>query len=136
VGLIYLDSCICVYSLEHASSFHGDVVAAFAATPDKQIAISHLVLAECFVGPLKSGNSFVIQDYEALFRRLTILDLNEAVFRQAAQIRSRGKLKMPDALHLACAQFHNCDALWTNDDRLSLSSDGLATSIVAGSLKR
>jgi len=25
---------------------------------------------------------------------------------------------MPDALHLAIAQYHGCDAFWTNDGRL------------------
>jgi uncharacterized protein len=136
MGLIYLDSCICVYAIEVASRFHGDVVAALANQPDAQFAVSHLGMAECLVGPLKSGNSFVVQDYEALFKRLAILDLNEAVFRQAAQIRSQGKLKMPDALHLACAQFHGCEALWTNDDRLAEASGGLAELIIVDQAKR
>jgi uncharacterized protein len=130
MGLIYLDSCICVYAIEAASRFHTDVIKALAAQPEAQFAVSHLVMAECLVGPLKSGNSFVVQDYEALFKRVVVLDLNEAVFRQAAQIRSRGTLKMPDALHLACAQFHACEALWTNDDRLGQASGGLARCIV------
>jgi uncharacterized protein len=130
MGLIYLDSCICIYAIEQASVFHGQVINALKANAEKQFAISPLVIAECLVGPLKSGNSFVTQDYEALFARLTVLDLNEAIFRQAAQIRARSHLKMPDALHLACAQFYGCDALWTNDDRLNLASGGLATSVI------
>ena len=130
MGLIYLDSCICVYAIESASRFHGNVIKALASQPEAQFAVSHLVMAECLVGPLKSGNSFVVQDYEALFKRVAILDLNEAVFRQAAHIRAQGNLKMPDALHLACAQFHGCTALWTNDERLADVSGGLAESIV------
>jgi uncharacterized protein len=130
MGLIYLDSCICIYAVEQASVFHSQVISALKANPDKQFAISHLVIAECLVGPLKNGNSFVTQDYEALFARLTVFDLNEAVFRQAAQIRSQRTLKMPDALHLACAQFHSCDVLWTNDERMNLASSGLAASII------
>lgn len=134
--LIYLDSCICVYAIESASRFHGNVIKALASQPEAQFAVSHLVMAECLVGPLKSGNSFVVQDYEALFKRVAILDLNEAVFRQAAHIRSHGNLKMPDALHLACAQFHGCSALWTNDERLAEASGGLAESIVGVQTKR
>ena len=130
MGLIYLDSCICVYAIESASRFHGNVIKALARHPEAQFAVSHLVMAECLVGPLKSGNSFVVQDYEALFKRVVVLDLNEAVFRQAAQIRAQGNLKMPDALHVACAQFHGCTALWTNDERLTEVSGGLAESIV------
>ncbi|MCA3696948.1 PIN domain-containing protein [Aquidulcibacter sp.] len=136
MGLIYLDSCICVYAIESASRFHGNVIKALASQPEAQFAVSHLVMAECLVGPLKSGNSFVVQDYEALFKRVAILELNEAVFRQAAHIRSHGNLKMPDALHLACAQFHGCSALWTNDERLAEASGGLAESIVGVQAKR
>ncbi|MFM1976234.1 MAG: hypothetical protein RL145_1080 [Pseudomonadota bacterium] len=136
MGLIYLDSCICVYAIESASRFHGNVIKALASQPEAQFAVSHLVMAECLVGPLKSGNSFVVQDYEALFKRVAILELNEAVFRQAAHTRSHGNLKMPDALHLACAQFHGCSALWTNDERLAEASGGLAESIVGVQAKR
>ena len=135
MGLIYLDSCICVYAIESASRFHGNVIRALASQPEAQFAVSHLVMAECLVGPLKSGNSFVVQDYEALFKRVAVLDLNEAVFRQAAHIRAQGNLKMPDALHLACAQFHGCRALWTNDERLADVSGGLAESIVGDQAK-
>ncbi len=135
MGLIYLDSCICVYAIESASRFHGNVIKALARHPEAQFAVSHLVMAECLVGPLKSGNSFVVQDYEALFKRVVVLDLNEAVFRQAAQIRAQGNLKMPDALHVACAQFHGCTAFWTNDERLAEVSGGLAESIVGDQAK-
>ena len=83
------------------------------------------------MGPLKTGNSFLAQDYEALFQRLMVLDLTEAVYRQAAQLVAGHKLKMPDALHLACAQFHGCEALWTNDNRLTHLSGGLAVSILS-----
>ncbi len=74
MGLIYLDSCICVYAIESASRFHGNVIKALARHPEAQFAVSHLVMAECLVGPLKSGNSFVVQDYEALFKRVVVLD--------------------------------------------------------------
>ena len=35
----------------------------------------------------------------------------------------------PDALRLACAQ-HQCEALWTNDDRLAQASHGLARNVL------
>jgi predicted nucleic acid-binding protein len=62
---------------------------------------------------------------------LVSLDLPEQVYLQAAQLRARFGLKTPDALHLACAQYHRYDALWTNDDRLAQASQGLALRIVA-----
>jgi uncharacterized protein len=38
-------------------------------------------------------------------------------------------VKLPDALHLACAQAHGCSALRTNDDRLAAAAPGFATAI-------
>ncbi len=64
-----------------------------------------------------------------------MLDMPEIVYLQAAEIRARFGLKTPDALHLACAQHHRCDALWTNDDRLARASHGLARNILGGSLR-
>jgi len=49
-----------------------------------------------------------------------------AVYDGAAELRARYGLRTPDALHLACAQHHGCQALWTNDDRLARASHGLA----------
>ena len=45
----------------------------------------------------------------------------------AAELRARFNLKTPDALHLAAAQCHGCEALWTHDNRLDQASRGLAT---------
>jgi predicted nucleic acid-binding protein len=47
-------------------------------------------------------------------------------------VRCRFGLKIPDALYLACAQHHRCDALWTNDDRLTRVSNGMARNVLAG----
>ena len=127
--MIYLDSCICIYAVVQKSRFHTAVLAALSQEPQARFAISHLVMAECLIGPIKSCNSFVVQDFEALFSRTIVLDLPEAVYRQAAQIRAMSALKMPDALHLACAQFHNCDSLWTNDDRLNQIGGKLVRSL-------
>ena len=54
--------------------------------------------------------------------------LVERVIAEVAQ--SRFGLRTPDALHLACAQHHRCEALWTNDDRLASASHGLARNIL------
>jgi uncharacterized protein len=71
-----------------------------------------------------------VQDYETFFGKTCVLDMPEPVFRQAAHIRAAANLKMPDALHLACAQVHGCEALWTNDDRMAQVSVGLARVVV------
>ena len=130
MGLIYLDSCICIYAVERSSVHHEEVNNALASQPASQLAISNMVMAKCFVGPLRIGDSFLLRDFENFFKLAANLDLNEAVYRQAAQIRSASTLKMPDAIHLACAQFHGCGELWTNDGRLDDVSRGLARRVV------
>jgi uncharacterized protein len=55
--------------------------------------------------------------------------LNEEHYIRAAELRARYNIKTPDALHLAAAQLHGCDQLWTNDDRLVTVSHGLALNI-------
>jgi len=60
-----------------------------------------------------------------------MLDIPAAVFDEAGVLRARFGLRTPEAMHLACAQHHGCQALWTNDDRLARASLGLARSITS-----
>ena len=59
------------------------------------------------------------------------LAMPEAVYRNGAILRARFGLRTPDALHLACAQHHGCQALWTNDERLTRAGLGLAKNILS-----
>jgi len=54
----------------------------------------------------------------------------DPVYLHAARLRAHFGLRTPDALHLACAQHHGCDALWTNDDRLAQAAHGLALNLL------
>jgi uncharacterized protein len=65
-----------------------------------------------------------------VFALFASLPMPEPVYLQAAELRARFGMKTPDALHLACAQYHRCDALWTNDDRLAQASFGLARNVL------
>lgn len=129
MGLIYLDACVVIYALERDPVFGPRALSAMAQEDAARFAISSLTQLECLVKPLKSGDIALQRYYEAAFEQLAHLALPEPVFLQAAQLRARFGLKTPDALHLACAQHHGCDALWTNDDRLAQAGFGLARNI-------
>src|SRR3954462_1697249 len=101
-----------------------------AEAGDARFGISPLVKCECLVGPIKRGDLVLEQAYDAIFREFLLLGIPEPVFLQAAQLRARFGLRTPDALHLACAQHHRCDALWTNDARLARASHGLAHDVL------
>jgi predicted nucleic acid-binding protein len=98
---------------------------------DVRFAISPLVQMECLVGPIRRGDAVLQREYLDAFAGLEALGMPEPVFVQAAELRARFGLKTPDALHLACAQHHRCEALWTNDNRLAKPSHGLARKLPA-----
>ena len=129
MGLIYLDACLLIYAIEEHPVWAGEVRAALKNEPDARFAVSPLIKMECLVKPLKTGDIAMQRRYEAGMNEFVQLPMNETVFLQAAMLRARFALKTPDALHLACAQHHGCEALWTNDDRLAQAGHGLARNI-------
>ena len=131
MGLIYLDACIVIYLVE-PGPWSDRAAAAMQASAGARFGVSPLVKCECLVQPIRRADPVLRRAYEDLFGRLVALDMPEDVYLQAAELRARFGLKAPDALHLACAQHHRCDQLWTNDDRLSQASHGLARSVLAG----
>lgn len=130
MGLIYLDACLLIYLTENHPRWGEAVGRAMAQQTDARFGISPLVKCECLVGPIKRGDPVLTQAYDAIFESFVSVGMPEPVFLQAAGLRARFGLRTPDALHLACAQHHHCDALWTNDDRLAQASHGMARKIV------
>ena len=128
--MIYLDACLVIYLIERHSRWGEAVADAIARVEEARFGISPLVKCECLVGPIRRGDPVLQSAYAGLFVQLAALDMPEPVYLQAAQLRGHFGLKTPDALHLACAQHHGCDALWTNDDRLIEASHGLASNIL------
>lgn len=129
--MIYVDACIAIYAFESHPAFGARVLAAFEKVPPGELAISPLVKLECLVGPMRSGNLVLQQHYETGLAQFALLPLGDEVFVRAAALRARFGLRTPDALHLAAAQHHRCEALWTNDDRLAQAAHGLAVNLFA-----
>ncbi len=102
-----------------------------ADATEARFAVSPLVKLECLVAPLKRGDPVLQNAYTELFGFLVLLAMPEEVYLRGAAFRARFNLRTPDALHLACAQYHHCDALWTNDDRFARASHGLARPILS-----
>jgi hypothetical protein len=130
VGLIYLDACLLIYLAERHPRWGVPVAGAMASAADARFGISPLVKCECLVGPIKRGDPVLERAYTELFGVFLSLAMPEPVYLQAAQLRARFTLRTPDALHLSCAQYHRCEALWTNDDRLAQASHGLARNVL------
>ncbi len=131
MGLIYLDACLLIYLIELHPRWGIQVARLLEQLGDQHFAISPLVKCECLIGPIRHDNLTLRASYVAFFDRIVSLAMPEPIYLQAAEIRARFGLRTPDALHLACAQHHRCDALWTNDDRLARASHGLAQNVLA-----
>lgn len=129
--MIYLDACIVIYTFEQHPAHGAHLLSAMASRPADEFAISPLVKFECLIRPLRTGNLVLQRYYEEHLDRFAQLPLTDDVFMQAAHLRARFNLKTPDALHLGAAQHHGCEALWTNDDRLSKAAHGLAVNVLA-----
>jgi len=130
MGLIYLDACLLIYLVEAHGLFGAQVRERMRRAGEARFAISPLVKMECLVAPLKRGDPVLQLGYESIFPRFENLQLTDTVFLQAAHLRARFSLRTPDALHLACAQHHGCEALWTNDERLAQAGHGLARKVL------
>jgi uncharacterized protein len=125
------DEAACPPPLAEQHARWGESVAgAIAQGKGARFGISPLVKCECLVGPIKRGDPVLQRAYVDLFHQFQSLDMPEPVCLLAAQLRGQFGLRTPDALHLACAQHHGCDALWTNDDRLAQASHGLVRNIL------
>jgi predicted nucleic acid-binding protein len=128
MGLVLVDACLVIYAFEDHPLHGPRVRQAFEGQAD--LAVSPLVKLECLVGPMRSGNLALQRYYEEGLAQFNVLDMPEQVYLLAAALRARFGLKTPDALHLATAQFHGCQALWTNDDRLAAAGCGLAVNLL------
>ncbi len=130
MGLIYLDACLVIYLAEAHTRWGERVASAMTEASEARFGVSPLVKCECLVGPIKRGDPVLERVYTELFDRLASLAMPEPVYLQAARLRAHFGLRTPDALHLACAQYHGCDSLWTNDERLTQAAHGLALNIL------
>jgi predicted nucleic acid-binding protein len=129
MGLIYLDACLVIYLAEEVPHWSRRATRAVTTTRGVRFVISPLVKMECLVGCVQRADPILEEKYATLFGSFGLVSMPESVFLDAAHLRAVSRLKTPDALHVACAQHHRCDALWTNDGRLAGASHGLACKV-------
>jgi predicted nucleic acid-binding protein len=129
---VYLDSCFLIYLMEETPGFSVAARRHFAKHAEATFCISPLVRLEVLTRPMRDGNAALTADYEDFLAAHCSLPITEAVFGQALELRVRHRLKTPDALHLATAQYHGCAEIWTNDDRLNGAAGTMAVNVLMG----
>jgi uncharacterized protein len=121
--LIYLDSVICIYTVEGPPTFQVRAIARLAAmkASGDSPAISDLIWLECRVKLLRLGDTAGLAKMESFLNaaNMTRLPLPTPVYDRACRIRALHNYKLADSLHLAAAVEGGCGAFLTNDIRLS-----------------
>jgi len=77
---------------------------------------SDLTRLECRVKPLRDENTAVLKDFDDFFEGAIeiMVTLSREVVDLATGIRAHYGFKAPDALHLACAVWSQCEVFLTN----------------------
>jgi predicted nucleic acid-binding protein len=119
-ALLTIDSAPIIYALEGNPRFAPTYVELFeaVATGRFRAVASAVTLAEVLTGPLKRGDEVLAARYnEALCRApgWRVVDVSADLARQAAQVRARTGLKLPDAIQVATALMTGSHALISQD---------------------
>jgi predicted nucleic acid-binding protein len=125
--VVYFDSVIIIYLLDHTGSFQTRARARLAAleAAGDRVAVSDLSRLECRVKPMALGDAVKLAGFDDFFARADVVTvpLPAAVYDRATRLRASCNFKLADSLHLAAAIERGCDRFLTNDVRLSRCAD-------------
>ena len=118
-GLVYIDANGLIYSVERIEPYRTLLEPMWQQAQDGNLSIvsSPVLITEVLVKPLQVGNTEIEVQYRELFasNAVSLLDAPYGVFEDAARLRARTGLKIPDALHAATALRAGCALFVTND---------------------
>ncbi len=123
VTCLFLDTAPVIYYVEKNPNYLATTSFIFDMIENGVISAvtSPVTLAECLVMPFRSGLIQLQQNYvEAIgYGRNTIFSQIDApLAEQAAQVRAKYNILLPDALQIATALINGCDTFLTNDKAL------------------
>lgn len=130
MSLIYLDSSILIYLIERHPIYASIIEKSLSRSIGSILATSALVRLEVLTKPMQDGQDEIVALYRQFLDSTRNLSINDASFSIALELRAKHRLKTPDALHLAVALIHHCDAFWTNDNRLAAAAAGLSVNLL------
>ncbi len=116
-ALLLVDSAPLIYHLEGNAQFAPRFNGLFeaAAAGRVSIAITTITLAEVVAGPYRHGRDALAKQMEAALAEHAIHPLSATIAVEAARLRHRYRLRLPDAIQLATALEINAYALVTHD---------------------
>lgn len=121
VSRLFLDTAPVIYFVERNPQFVDLVDPIFDRLETDITAVaSAITLSECLVGAIRLG----LVDLEQAFvdvlqqEQVVFVEINATIAREAARIRVRYNLQLPDALQVAAAIIAGCETFLTNDTAL------------------
>ncbi len=115
---MFLDTAPIIYFVERHPRYFAVVSPIFERIDDDELSpvVSPITLAECLVHPYRMGHTeAVLMFRELLTHRMRLVHIEETIASQAAELRARYNLSLPDAFQCAVALSAGCDAFLTND---------------------
>jgi predicted nucleic acid-binding protein len=121
VTRLFLDSAPVIYAVERHLQYLPLVTTVFDCilSGSPMGVVSPITLAECLVQPYRLGQTELEQDFIELMTDTENLEFvainNPNMAIEAAQIRARYNLQLPDAFQITVALAAGCEAFLTND---------------------
>jgi predicted nucleic acid-binding protein len=120
VTRLFLDTAPVIYYIERNPQYFALVSVVFNYIVNSRAVgvVSPITLAECLVLPAQLGQTQLQQHFIELLTetdRIEFIEIDQTIALQAAQIRARYKLQLPDAFQVAVALAVGCEAFLTND---------------------
>lgn len=123
VSILFLDTAPVIYYTERVSRFFPLARPIFRRINAGELmaVTSPITLAECLVHPYQQNKQTLTQQFTSLIKtgpHTRFVTINAEIADQAARLRARYNLRLPDALQVATAVYAGCDAFLTNDTQL------------------
>jgi predicted nucleic acid-binding protein len=120
VSRLFLDTAPVIYFVEENPAFSPSVNVLFEQIENGAITgvTSPVTLAECLVVPYRQKDVETQQQFIRLITNTENIDFVEITSEaglQAAKLRAKYNLQLPDSLQVAVAIVTGCDAIFTND---------------------
>lgn len=119
-GHAYVDSPTVIYTVQNHPVYAALCRPLWHAARAGTVTVvtSELTLLETLVGPIRSGDVALRQDFEAVLlgAEVVLLAITREVLLGAARLRAEAPaLRTPDAIHAATARVNGCRLILTND---------------------
>lgn len=117
MALIVLDASVVIAHLDPADALHQPAIDTLLEYAEDDLRLPASAYAESLVDPARAGRLDEVRDALATLE-LQIVPIDSPVAERAASLRARdGRLRLPDALVLACGELLGADAVLTADRR-------------------